>query len=60
MGIGTLLLNISQFLSTLWTWLLNLFTTQFQLGDLTISLWQIFVGLGVAVFIAALIVNFLT
>lgn len=60
MGLGTLLLNISEFLSTLWTWLLNLFTYQFEMGGLTISLWQIFVGLGVAVFVVALIINFIT
>lgn len=60
MGVGSLLLNISEFLATLWNWLLTLFTFQFQLGGLTISLWQIFIGLGVGVFIAALIINFLT
>lgn len=60
MGLGSLLINISSFLSSLWDWLLRLFTYQFQLGGLTISLWQVFLGLGVAVFVAALIINFLT
>ena len=60
MQLGTLLLNISSFFSTLWVWLNQLFTISFNLGGVEISLWSIFVGLGVSVFITAIIVKVFT
>lgn len=57
MQLGDLLLNISSFLGTLWAWLLRLFTVQFNLGGMTISLWSIFLGLGVTVFITVFIIS---
>lgn len=57
MQIGDLLLNISSFLSTLWYWLVRLFTVSFNLGGVEVSLWSIFLGLGVSVFITIVIVN---
>lgn len=57
MQIGDLLLNISSFLSTLWSWILRLFTVQFNLGGIEISLWSIFLGLGVTVFITVFIIS---
>lgn len=57
MQIGDLLLNISSFLSTLWVWISRLFTVQFNLGGLEISLWSIFLGLGVTVFITVFIIS---
>ena len=57
MQIGDLLLNISSFLSTLWAWILRLFTVQFNLGGIEISLWSIFLGLGVTVFITVFIIS---
>lgn len=59
MDLGTLLLNISNFLSTLWSWLITLFSYQFQFAGLTISLWQIFIGVGVGVFVVALLIDFI-
>lgn len=60
MQLGNLLLNISSFFSTLWVWLNQLFTISFNLGGVEISLWSIFVGLGVSVFITAIIVKVFT
>lgn len=60
MQLGTLLLNISSFFSTLWVWLNQLFTISFNLGGVEISLWSIFVGLGVSVFITAVIIKVFT
>lgn len=60
MNIGDTLINISQFLNSLWVWIQTLFTYQFQLGNITISLWTIFVGLGVAVFITVFIIKIFT
>lgn len=60
MELGNLLLNISSFLSTFWLWLSRLFTVEFNLGGLTISLWSIFLGLGVTVFITIVIINVFT
>lgn len=57
MALGDLLLNISSFLGTLWAWILRLFTVQFNLGGLEISLWSIFLGLGVTVFITVFIIR---
>lgn len=57
MELGDLLLNISSFLGTLWGWVLRLFTVQFNLGGLEISLWSIFLGLGVTVFITVFIIS---
>lgn len=57
MALGDLLLNISSFLGTLWAWILRLFTVQFNLGGLEISLWSIFLGLGVTVFITVFIIS---
>ncbi len=57
MNIGDTLINISQFLNSLWVWVQTLFTYQFQLGNMTISLWTIFVGLGVAIFITVFIIK---
>ena len=57
MQLGTLLLNISSFFSTLWLWINQLFNVQFNLGGVEISLWSIFVGLGVSVFITAVIIK---
>ena len=60
MNIGDTLINISQFLHSLWVWIETLFTYQFELGGLTISLWTIFVGLGVAIFITVFIIRIFT
>lgn len=60
MNIGDTLINISSFLHNLWVWVETLFTYQFQLGNVTISLWTIFLGLGVAVFITVFIVKIFT
>lgn len=57
MQIGDILLNISSFLSTLWLWISRLFTVTFNLGGVEISLWSIFLGLGVTVFITIFIIN---
>lgn len=57
MALGDLLLNISSFLGTLWAWIVRLFTVQFNLGGLEISLWSIFLGLGVTVFITVFIIS---
>lgn len=56
-NIGDTLINISIFLNSLWTWVTNLFTYQFQIGDFTISLWTIFLGVGVAIFITVFIIR---
>lgn len=57
MQLGDMLLNISSFLGTLWNWVSNLFTYQFTLGGLSISLWTVFVGIGAAIFITIFIIN---
>ena len=57
MQLGDLVLNISSFLGTLWAWLIRLFNVTFNLGGLEISLWSIFLGLGVTVFITIFIIN---
>lgn len=56
-NIGDTLLNISSFLGTLWAWIVRLFTVEFNLGGITISLWSIFLGLGVTVFITVIIIS---
>lgn len=60
MQLGNTLINISQFLHDLWMWIESLFTYQFQLGNTTISLWTIFVGVGVAIFITVFIIRIFT
>lgn len=60
MNIGDTLLNISKFLGDLWSWVNNLFTYQFTLGGTTISLWTIFVGVGVAIFVTIFIIRIFT
>ena len=59
-NIGDTLLNISSFLHSLWVWTTTLFTYQFQIGGLTISLWSIFLGLGVSIFITVVIIKVFT
>lgn len=60
MQIGDLLLRISSFLGTMWAWLIRLFNVSFNLGGIEISLWSIFLGLGVTVFITIFIINVFT
>ena len=60
MNIGDTLINISSFLNTIWVWIQTLFTYQFQLGNVTISLWTIFLGLGVATFITVFFIKIFT
>ena len=60
MQLGNLILNISSFFSTLWYWLNRLFTVSFNLGGVEVSLWSIFLGLGVTVFITVVIINLFT
>lgn len=57
MQLGDLMLNISSFLGTLWAWFIRLFNTSFNLGGLEISLWSIFLGLGVVVFLTVFIIS---
>lgn len=57
MQLGDLLLNISSLFGTFWAWLLRIFTVQFNLGGLEISLWSIFLGLGVTIFITVFIIR---
>lgn len=59
-NIGDTLINISSFLHSLWVWVETLFTYQFELGDITVSLWSIFLGLGVSVFITVVIIKIFT
>lgn len=60
MNLGDTLINISKFLHDLWSWIETLFTYQFELGGQTISLWTIFVGVGVAIFITVFIIRIFT
>lgn len=60
MQLGNLVLNISSFFSTLWLWINQLFTVSFNLGGVEITLWSIFVGLGVSVFITIFIIRVFT
>lgn len=60
MQLGDLLLKISSFFSTLWYWLNRLFNVSFNLGGVEITLWSIFLGLGVSVFITIVIINLFT
>ena len=60
MNIGDTLINISSFLNSIWVWTQTLFTYQFQLGNITISLWTIFLALGVATFITVFIIKIFT
>ena len=60
MQLGNLVLNISSFFSTLWIWINQLFTVSFNFGGVEITLWSIFVGLGVSVFITIVIVRLFT
>lgn len=57
MQLGDLIMNISSFLGTLWAWILRLFTVSFNLGGVEITLWSIFLGLGVTVFITVFIIS---
>ena len=57
MQIGDTLLNISSFLGTLWAWITRIFTVSFNLGGVEVSLWSIFLGLGVTVFITVFIIS---
>lgn len=59
-NIGDTLLNISSFLNSLWVWLTTLFTYQFEIGNITVSLWSIFLGLGVSIFITVVIIKIFT
>lgn len=60
MNLGDTLINISKFLHDLWSWIETLFTYQFQIGGATVSLWTIFVGVGVAIFITVFIIRIFT
>ena len=57
MQIGDTLLNISSFLGTLWAWIVRIFTVSFNLGGVEVSLWSIFLGLGVTVFLTVFIIS---
>lgn len=59
-NLGNLIINISDFIGNIWNWINELFTYQFQLGNLTISLWTIFLALGVGAFITVFIIRIFT
>lgn len=63
MQLGNIIINLSEFLGGFWEWLLELFSTEFTLGGITITMWQIFAGLlalGILAYLTIMIIRLFT